>query len=70
MMRWMKSAEPLTPLMYPESYPKKIPPNEAKAHIRYAFHVTGASMRLISLVDAIPKAIVAVLDEDRCECGC
>lgn len=23
-----------SPLMYPESYPKKIPPNDAKAHLR------------------------------------
>ena len=46
----MKKGMPLTPLMYPESYPKKIPPNAAKAHIKYAFQVMGASMRSISLV--------------------
>jgi len=30
----MNSLDESTPLMYPESYPKKIPPNEAKAHLR------------------------------------
>lgn len=32
-MAWMNSDDERTPLMYPESYPKKIPPNEAKAHL-------------------------------------
>lgn len=30
----MNSLDESTPLMYPESYPKKIPPNEAKAHLK------------------------------------
>lgn len=33
-MASMNSLEERTPLMYPESYPKKIPPKEAKAHLR------------------------------------
>ena len=33
-MASIKTRDESTPLMYPESYPKKIPPNEAKAHIR------------------------------------
>ena len=40
---------PMTPFTYPESYPKKIPPKAAKAHIRYALKVTGASMRTASM---------------------
>src|ERR1700709_2185890 len=40
--------------MYPESYPKKIPPNEAKAQIMYAFQVTGASISSGSEVVARP----------------
>ena len=42
----------MTPLMYPESYPKNIPPNALKAHMRYAFMVTGASIRAVSAVAA------------------
>jgi len=33
-INWMKTEEPVTPLIYPESYPKKIPPKEAKAQRR------------------------------------
>ena len=32
-MASMNTCEARTPLMYPESYPKKMPPNEAKAHL-------------------------------------
>ena len=32
--RVMKYGMPMTPLMYPESYPKKMPPNAAKAQRR------------------------------------
>lgn len=51
----IKYGMPITPLMYPESKPKKIPPNAAKAHIRYAFSVTGASTRETSVVPAIVR---------------
>lgn len=49
--------------MYPESYPKKIPPNDAKAQIRYAFQVTGASIWLMSCAvesDLIPSPAAMV----------
>jgi hypothetical protein len=36
--------------MYPESYPKRMPPKAAKAQRRYPWVVTGASTRLKSPV--------------------
>jgi hypothetical protein len=39
-----------TPRVRLQTYPKKIPPKEAKAHSRYAFQVTGASVMLTSVV--------------------
>ena len=41
---------PKTPLIHPVSYPKKIPPKAANAHIKYALTVTGASIREVSAV--------------------
>ena len=39
-----------TPRVRLQTYPKKIPPKEAKAQSRYAFQVTGASVMLTSVV--------------------
>jgi hypothetical protein len=44
------------------SYPKKMPPKLAKAHIRYALKVTGASIRLTSAVAERPAGILAYFD--------
>jgi hypothetical protein len=49
---------PMTPEIYPESNPKKIPPKDAKAHIRYALRVTGASILERSPAGARPPAII------------
>jgi hypothetical protein len=54
----MKYFMPSTPEIYPESKPKKIPPNEAKAHMRYAFRVTGASIRDKSAVATRPPGAI------------
>jgi hypothetical protein len=50
----------MMPPIHPVSYPKKIPPKAAKAHIKYAFMVTGASIRDVSAVPWItpPPAIM------------
>lgn len=45
-----KRLEITNPPIHPVSYPKNIPPNAAKAHIRYALKVTGASIRDVSIV--------------------
>ncbi len=39
-----------TPDIHPVSYPKKMPPKAAKAQMRYALTVTGASIREVSAV--------------------
>lgn len=57
----MKYGMAMIPLMYPESYPKKIPPKVLKAHMRYAFMVTGASIREISAVAAKSPGMMAGL---------
>ena len=63
----MKYFIPKTPPTYPESYPKKKPPNAAKTHIRYAFTVTGASMRSVSAVAMIaPPGMMEVVGDNSC----
>jgi hypothetical protein len=58
-----KIRQAITPDIQPVSYPKNMPPNAAKAHMRYAFTVTGASIRATSVVPWIttPPAIVKLL---------
>ena len=61
----LKKAIPRTPLMYPESYPKRIPPNAAKAQSMYDRSVTGASVWFKTPPDIIEVAAgVAGVEEE------
>jgi hypothetical protein len=64
----MKYSMAKTPDIQPVSYPKKIPPNAAKAHMRYALIVTGASTRDVSAVPVMTMP-PAMMKADGVLCG-